>query len=69
MKYLYVLCKKFITWIPPEHTPFSQLRQLDDFSSNTIVNFFVYERLKIPEVYPNVSRTSKIKLFASLVYS
>ena len=45
LKCLYVLSKKYLTFIPQEHKPFWQLSQLDDFVINTI------ERLETPEAY------------------
>ena len=45
---IYVLSQKYITCIPPEHKPFWQWIQLDDFTINVVVNVFVHERLKNP---------------------
>ena len=51
------------------HFSFWQLRRLDYFTTNTIANFFVYERLKIPEAYSEPSRTPKMELFGKMVNS
>lgn len=45
---IYLFSQKYLTCIPHEHKPFSQLSQLDNCTINPIVNVFVYERLKIP---------------------
>ena len=63
-----VLSKIYLTCIPHENKPFWQLRQLDEFAINAVANLYVHERLKIPEAYSEPSRTSKIELFANLVY-
>ena len=68
LKYLYVLNKKYFTCIPREHKPFLQLNRLDEFDINAIANLFVHERLKVPEAYSESSRTSRMELFANLVY-
>ena len=56
LKCLYVLSKKYLTFIPQEHKPFWQLSQLDDFVSNTI------ERLETPEAYSEPIWTTKMEL-------
>ena len=45
------------------------LTRLDDFAISAIANLFVHEKLKIPEAYSEPSKTSKIELFANLVFS
>ena len=49
-----------------EQKPFWQLSRLDDFTINAIVNFFIYERLKISEAYSELSRASNMELFAKI---
>ena len=61
-----MLNKKYLTCIPCEHRPFWQLNRLNDFTTETIANLFVHERLKIAEAYSESSGTSKIKLFSEM---
>ena len=58
-----MLNKKYLTCIPCEHRPFWQLNRLNDFTTETIANLFVHERLKIAEAYSESSGTSKMELF------
>ena len=60
MKYLYILRKKYLTCIPRKYKPFEQLTQLDDFTTSTVVNLFVREKLKIPEAYSEPSGITKM---------
>ena len=60
--------QKVSTCVPREHKPFWNLSPLDDFTINAIANLFVHERLKIPEANSELSQTSKIELFADLIY-
>ena len=62
-----MLYKKYLTFIPGEHKSFLQLSWLDKFAINAITNLFVPERL-IPDAYLEPSQTSRMELFASLVY-
>ena len=43
-----------------------ELRRLYDLIINTIANLFLYERLKIPEVYSEPTQTSKMELFVKI---
>ena len=64
-----MLSKKCLACISRKHKPFLQLSRLDKFTINAIANFFVHEKMKIPEVYSEHSRTSRMELFVNLVYS
>ena len=64
-----MLSKKYLTCFPCEHKPFLQLSQLDEFVINAIANHFVHEKIKIPEAYSEPSPTSRMELFANIVYA
>ena len=61
-----MLNKKYLTCIPCEHRSFWQLNRLNDFTTETIANLFVHERLKIAEAYSESSGTSKMELFSEM---
>ena len=54
--------------MPCENKLFWQLSQLDGVTINAVASPFLHERLKVPEAYSELSRTSKIELFAKILF-